>query len=318
MQTCADVQGVVSRARSLFGSGEAVDVPSGAPNITSAAETVVTARSKTAGLAGVGTTSYDEMADRAVPPLTTSATSDARLATHMTSAAAITQAGAARMEQIVAQTNAIAKVAPMAKSSADQRVILTALRSQVAQTSQVVQGTQQQASALAGQMRDLQYPKDAPAQALDHDLPQSPAPSDGEDPPHGKDPRYWIDVTKIIHVPEGQLAPYGSKQIGPGLWYPSNDQTYFVTPPPPPAKYPLDMNDIVQVGPGKLGPYGSTELAPGIFAPAPNSLWPTGAWPKPEAPIDIRDVIQVPAGQLAPWGYREYLPGWWVPDPSRG
>lgn len=318
MQTCADVQAVIARARSLFGSGDAVDVPSGAPNITSASEAVTAARSRISHLTGVGATSYAEMADRSVPPLTTSATSDTGLTTHLTTAAAVTQAGAARMEQISAQTNAIAAAAPMAKSTADERVILTALRSQVAQASQLVQASQQQAGALAGQIRNLDYPKDAPGggvQALDHDMPQSPAPG-GEDPPHGKDPRYWIDVTKIVHVPEGQLAPYGTKQIGPGLWYPSNDQSYFVTPPPPPAQYPLDMNDIVHVGPGKLGPYGTTELAPGIFAPAPNSLWPEPKWSPPQAPIDIRDVIQVPVGQLAPWGYQEYLPGWFAPRPS--
>jgi hypothetical protein len=316
MQTCADVEGVVARARSLFGSGEAIDVPSGAPSITSAAQAVVTARSRTSELTGVGTTSYDELADRSVPPLRTSATSDADLTTHLTTAAAITQAGAARMEQIAAQTSAIAKAAPMAKSSADQRVILTALRSQVAQTAQVVQDSQQQASALAGQLRGLQYPKDAPSQPLDHDFPQSP-PSDGEDPPHGTDPRYWIDVTRIVHVPDGQLAPNNSTQIGPGLFHPSPDQPGFGTPPPPPAQWPLDMNGIVQVAPGKLGPSGTTELAPGIFAPTPNTLFPEPRWSPPQAPIDIRDVIQVPKCQLAPWGYTEYLPGWWAPGPPR-
>lgn len=317
MQTCADVQAVVSRAQSLFGSGDAVDVPSGAPHITGAAEAVMTARSRLSELTGVGTTSYDEMADRSVPPLKTSATSDTDLTTHMTTAAAINQAGAARMDQIAAQTSAIAKAAPMAKSTADQRVILTALRSQVAQTSQVVQASQQQATALAGQLRGLRYPKDAPAQALDHDKPLSP-PSDGGDPPHGRDPRYWIDVTKIVHVPEGQLAPFGTKQIGPGLYYPSNDQTYFATPAPPAAKWPLDMNHIVQVAPGQLGPYGTTELAPGIFAPTPSTLNPEPPWSPPQAPIDIRDVIEVPKGQLAPWGYREYLPGWFAPDQACG
>jgi hypothetical protein len=316
VQTCADVQAVVARARALFGSGEAVDVPSGAPNIASAARAVTAARSQTSELSGSGTMSYQEMADRSVPPLTTSATSDTGLATHMTTAAAVTRAGAARMEQIAAQTSAVTQAAPMAKSSADQRVILTALRCQVAQTSQVVQSSQQQAAALAGQLRGLEYPKDAPAQALDRDLPQSPS-STGGDPPHGKDPRYWIDVTKIVHVPEGQLAPNNSTQIGPGLYYPSPDRPGFATPQPPAAQWPLDMNDIVAVGPGKLGPYGTTEIAPGIFAPTPNTLWPEPPWSPPQAPIDIRDIIQVPQGQLAPWGYTEYLPGWWAPDPSR-
>ncbi len=234
MQTCADVQAVIARVRSLFGGGEAIDVPSGAANISSAAQTVTTARSRIADLAGAGMTSYAEMADQSVPPLTTSAASDTA-GDAPDDAAAVTQAGAARMEQISAQTNAIAAAAPMPKSTADERVILTALRSQVAQASQLVQATQQQASALAGQVRNLDYPKDAPGggvQPLIITMPQSPAP--GQDPPHGKDPRYWIDVTKIIHVPDGQLAPYNTTQIGPGLYYPSPDNPYFAMDPPPP------------------------------------------------------------------------------------
>jgi hypothetical protein len=162
------------------------------------------------------------------------------------------------------------------------------------------------------------HPQGSGVQLVDYDVPLSPAP-DG-DPPHGKDPRYWIDVTKIIHVPQGQLAPSGYKQIGPDIWYPSDvdRQQYNVTPPPNPVKYPLDMADIVQKGPGQLGPYGSKELAPGYFAPGPNPYSPETSWPPPQRPVDIRDIIDIPKGTLAPWGYVEYLPGWWVPDPNAG
>ncbi|KMO67027.1 hypothetical protein [Mycolicibacterium chlorophenolicum] len=315
MQTCAEVEAVIARARSLFGSGEAVDVPDTAVLITQAAQSVTTARSRTADLSGTGVQSYQAMAEGSVPPLTRAAGSDTALAAHVTTAAAVTQAGAARMDQIAATTSAITKAAPTARSTGAQRVILTALRSQVSQASQVVQSTQQQAAALAGKVRGLEYPKDAPVQALDHDLPQSPAP--GQDPPRGKDPRYWIDVTKIIHVPEGQLAPFGTRQIGPGLYYPYNDQQYNVTPPPPPAKYPLDMNDILQVPKGQLAPWGTKELSPGFFSPSPSSHDVADPpWSAPEMPIDIREVIEVPEGQLAPPGYKEYLPGWFAPDPS--
>jgi hypothetical protein len=116
------------------------------------------------------------------------------------------------------------------------------------------------------------------------------------------------------------LAPAGYKQIGPGLWYPSDvgRQQYNVTPPPDPVKYPLDMSTIEQKGPAQLGPDGTTELAPGYFAPTPNTLNPEPPWSPPQRLIDIRDIIEVPKGTLAPWGYIEYLPGWWAPDPSRG
>lgn len=308
MQTCADVESVVARARSLFGSSGSIDVPeSTAGHLTSAAESVSVAGQRTADLSGVGIQSYREMAQQSVAPLTTGATSDTTLATHVGTAAAVSQANARRMDQIAATVNAITKAAPTASTSAEERVILSALRSQVAQVAQVVQGAQQQASALAGQIRMLEYPKDAPVHGL----------STGDEPAHGKDPRYWVDVTKIIHVPDGELAPAGTKQIGPGLYYPYDDASYRVPPPPPEAKYPLDIKDITQLRPGELAPWGTKELAPGFYSPTPDShevLDPP--WSPPQQPIDVRDIVHIPKGQLAPWGYREYLPGWWVPDRS--
>jgi hypothetical protein len=158
-------------------------------------------------------------------------------------------------------------------------------------------------------------------QAVGFDMPLSPQ---GEDPPHGKDPRYWIDVTKIIHVPEGQLAPYGTTQIGPGLFYPTGNP-YAASDPPPAAKYPLDASDILYYPPGgpQLPPYGTAELSPGYYTPSPGqpgSMIPPSAtppsWPAPQQPIDVRDVINVPRGSLAPWGYIEYLPEWFAPGPQ--
>jgi hypothetical protein len=104
----------------------------------------------------------------------------------------------------------------------------------------------------------LQPPPQPGVQALDHNIPLTPPPAD---PPHGKDPRYWIDVTKIIHVPDGQLAPYGTVQIGPGLYYPDPSSGFTYQPPPPPAKYPLDIGDIVSTAPGQLGPSGHELIA---------------------------------------------------------
>jgi hypothetical protein len=314
MQTCAEAEAVIARARSLFGSGEAVDVPDTAGHISQTAQAVTAARSRTADFSGTGVQSYRAMAQAAVPPLTTSAGSDSALAAHVTTAAAVTQAGAARMDKIAATTNAITKAAAGARSSAAQRVILTALRSQVSQASQVVQSTQQQAAALAGQVRGLEYPKDAPVQTLDHQLPQSPAPAG--DRPHGKDPRYWIDVGKIMYVPEGKLAPFNSVQIGPHMFYPSPSVPDAAVPPPAPVQYPLNPSDVRLVGPDQLLPSGYKLVAPGIGLPDPGAGYqPAPPW-TPKAPVDVRDVIQVPHGQLAPWGYHEYLPGWWAPDPS--
>ena len=313
VQACADAQATIARARSLFGSPSSIDVPNSATEIDTAVQTATAGRDRTVDMAGgSGMPAYRDMVDRSIPPLTTASTSDAGLTTHLTTAAAVTKAGATRLDSIAAQTRTISEAAPAARSAAEQRAILTALRAQMQQASQVVQTTQQQAGAAATQIRTLQYPKDAPAssgdgvQALD----------DGKKPPpHGHDPRYWVDVTKIIHVPDGELPPHGCTQIGPNLWYPFEDNQYSVHPPPDPVKYPLDMHDITQVAPGQVGPWGTSELAPGVFHPDPRRVWDVQPpWGPPKQPIDIRDIIRVPAGEKAPWGYKEYLPGWFAPD----
>ena len=146
------------------------------------------------------------------------------------------------------------------------------------------------------------------------------APAAGADPPHGKDPRYWLDTSKLIHVPEGELAPYGTQQVGPNLWYPSDDSSYRVVPPPPPAKFPFDANDVVVLPAEELGPTRSTDIAEHdgsrYWIPDPGSGAAGSGWPAPEVPIDVRDVVHVPEGELAPSGYIEYLPNWWAPEVS--
>jgi hypothetical protein len=112
---------------------------------------------------GAGMPAYRASVDRGIPPLTTASSSDAALTTQLTSAQAVSAAGASRMEAIAAQTRSITAVAPMAQSASAQQAVITALRNQIAQAQQVVNTTQQQASATASQINTLQYPKDAPA-----------------------------------------------------------------------------------------------------------------------------------------------------------
>lgn len=234
---------------------------------------------------------------------------DTTLETRLRTAAAITEAGARRLDTVVAHTTSIAAAAVTARTPAAQLMVLTALRAQVATAQTVTSATAQQATDIAGQLHGLTYGSGG--------LPQAPPEAPDEQPPRGKDPRYWLDVTKIVHVADGDLAPANSVQIGPGLWYPAPDNPGFAVPAPPPAKYPLDLRDVRVIDPdsGALFPPGYREFAPGIGVPYPDSRVPA-AWPSPQQPIDIRDIIEVPPGQLAPSGYVEYLPGWWVPDRS--
>ncbi|MBB3753660.1 hypothetical protein FHT44_006182 [Mycolicibacterium sp. BK634] len=148
-------------------------------------------------------------------------------------------------------------------------------------------------------------------QARSYDMPLAPA---DQQPPHGKDPRYWIDLDRIIHVPPGQVAPYGTIPIGPGLYYP--DPNVPTASAPPEAKHPLDIADITHPGAGALGPHGYQRLAPNVWAPDPTSGYqPVPSW-TPKQPIDVRDILHPPAGQLPPWGYVEYFPGWYAPGPA--
>jgi hypothetical protein len=153
------------------------------------------------------------------------------------------------------------------------------------------------------------YP--AGIQSIGYDVPLAPA---DQQPTHGKDPRYWIDLDRIIHVPPGQVAPYGTIPIGPGLYYP--DPTVPSASVPPEAHHPLDIADITHPGVGTLGPHGYQQLAPNVWAPNPGGGYqPVPSW-TPTQPIDVRDILHPPAGQLPPWGYVEYLPGWYAPGPA--
>jgi hypothetical protein len=145
------------------------------------------------------------------------------------------------------------------------------------------------------------------------DVSQSPG---SKDLPHGKDPRYWLDLDKVIRVGPGQQAPYGTTQIGPGLYYP--DPGFPGAGPPGAAKHPLDVADVVTTAPGGLGPNGYEQISPGQWVPSTKGVGGAQPWPAPQQPIDVRDIIKVPPGQLAPAGYIQYLPGFWAPDTTLG
>ena len=63
----------------------------------------------------------------------------------------------------------------------------------------------------------------------------------------------------------GQLAPYGTKSVGPGLYYP--DPGLPIGSVPDAAKHPLDVADMVTTAPKGLGPNGYEQLSPGRWAP---------------------------------------------------
>jgi len=322
VQACAETEAAIQRARALFASEPepAAGAANAAGAVQNAAQSTTAAGQTTTDMSGGFIDAHTMFVDESAPKLSAAAQTDTALQAHTATAATLTQAGARRLDAIAAETRATSQAAATVRTPAGERAILVALRSQLARANDVVTTTKQQAAGLAGQVRALKYPPagtgHGDTQALGFGLggaPQAPPP---EDPPHGKDPRYWIDVSKIRYIPEGQLVPYGYTQIGPDLWYPDPHPGYDYTPPPNPVKHPLDTPDVRLVGPDQLLPSGYMQIAPGIGVPDPDAYFqPQGPW-TPQSPVDIRDIIQVPSGKLAPWGYVEYFPGWFAPGPE--
>ncbi|WAJ48026.1 DUF4226 domain-containing protein (plasmid) [Mycobacterium sp. Aquia_216] len=184
VQTCVAVQAAIARTRSLFGSASRMEGSDNSTLLAEAAQLARAGRDRTVEMAGgSGMPSYRELVDRSIPPLATASTSDADLSTQLVSAAAVTKAGAERLDVIADQTRAITQAAAGARTPAEQRVIVSALRGQLEQASQVVQTTQQHGSAAATQIRALRYPKDAPRAVGGRDGPlPSDSPGDIWDP----------------------------------------------------------------------------------------------------------------------------------------
>jgi hypothetical protein len=286
-----------------------------APPLGAAAHTVSGAGRRAAVLSAELVDRHQQFVGQAARSLTGGAHTDTALYQQLGAAATLIDDGRRRLDAIVAATRTLARSAATAQTPGAQRAVLQPLHTQLSQANSVVYSTQQQASGIAGRIRALDYPSRGGVGGAEFgvDVPADRPP----DPPHGQDPRYWIDVTRIIHVPEGQMAPYGTKQIGPGLWYPFDDGRLMSGPPA--AKYPLDISTISTLNPGEVGPYGTSELAPGVFVADPRqSYGGDPRWPAPRLPIDVRDVIHMPKGEFAPPNYVEYLPGWWAPQPPSG
>ncbi|WP_071288322.1 hypothetical protein [Mycolicibacterium llatzerense] len=325
-QACTEVKASVARARSLFNA--AATAPSAPSDLGTATTTAAAARNRmVAGdQSGAAVAAHQAVSARSSDLIGTASRSDAALAGHLTTAAAITRTGASQLDQIDRQVQTLSQRAPFARSAADQRVILAGLQAATSRTQQVVQSAERQLDGVAAQVRALPYPRDRPAGSPSSTdaQPMDNGPGTGKEPPHGQDPRYWIDVTKIKPIPtsgpNAGLMDSGYIEIAPGLQHPGPGGGDPIMPPPPPAKYPLGLEDIHPLPPAapgqpRLRPYDTTDFGPDHYIPYPYGHdVPPPSWPAPKNPIDIRDIVKSPT---APgYGYREYLPGYWIPDPT--
>jgi hypothetical protein len=298
------VDALLMQARELLGSYTAPSAPASAPASS------LPSPGRWGGGAAEAATAASERLDGHQTHLRVTHTAAGAVIEH---AAHISREAHTQLRAVeVAWSNDKAAIGPFANTPTGQAALLQAGQQRVQEATAVVQSAAERFHGAAEQIRTLTGQLQ-PGETSTLDFggpPQSPPP---QDPPHGEDRRYWLDLDKIVRVEDGELAPYGYTQIGPNLFHPRGDGGLPAPNPLDPATHPLDVADIVTRGPHELGPYGYQELAPGVFAPDPDGLTVKPPWPAPHQPVDIRDVLEVPDGQLAPRGYIEYLPGWWAP-----
>jgi hypothetical protein len=164
-QACAEVAGVIDRARSLFVADPApCTAAAGAANtIGHAAESTVGAGQVAAGMSGAVIDVHQSFVAESAGSLSGAARTDTVLGAQVSAAAQLTQEGAARLATLAAENAATSRVAATVSTPAGERAVLVELRSQAARASEVVSSAKQQATELAGQARALQYPRPAVA-----------------------------------------------------------------------------------------------------------------------------------------------------------
>ena len=181
----AQALAAVRRARSLFASSPQ-PLPAGPP-LEQAAESTIDAGQRTAGLSGALASRHSDFVGQQAHHLANAGQTDTSLASRLSSAAWLTQNGAHQLDMIVDQTRTLTQAAAGARTPADQRMVLAALRSRLSAANTVVTTTQQQASAIANGIRGLDYTTGGrvqPAGFGPGGPPQEPAPK----PPPSTDP----------------------------------------------------------------------------------------------------------------------------------
>jgi hypothetical protein len=172
-QACAEVEGVIRRARSLFGQAPLPTdgAAHGATAMRQAQEQTTNTVAAMRDNSGATRNSHREFSTQSASRLGGAATTDMSFDSQLTRADAISRAGISRLEAIASANRATAAAAASATSPAAERAILAALREQVARANDVVDGTVRNASGLAGDTHALTY-----------DIPLTPGHTDPTEP----------------------------------------------------------------------------------------------------------------------------------------
>ena len=155
---CARVEAAVERARSLVSAhGAASNATAFGVTIESAAESTLTARHVAGDMSGTVVAQHDSFAIKSAVTLKAAGQTDAALQANLTSASAIARSGAQHLDTIAIRTRAISQAGATETFPAAQRIIMTALRSQLAEATDVVDSVRQRGAEHAKHISALQY-----------------------------------------------------------------------------------------------------------------------------------------------------------------
>jgi hypothetical protein len=110
------------------------------------------------GQSGDAVTTHREVVRRSAAAVGAAAHSDTGLGNHLAVAAMLASAGGKAMEGVAADNRTTATDAAYSTTPAEDIAILTALRSQLARTQEIICAAQQGAAEIADGVRSLDYP----------------------------------------------------------------------------------------------------------------------------------------------------------------
>jgi hypothetical protein len=264
-QACAEVGAIIERAQSLFAAAPVDSTVPGnaAGQLISAASTATNAASTADELSGHLVATHRDFANRSAGALVATADTDARLGSHVATAAHLTRSGAARLAALATESEATSRAAADVTTPAGERVILAALKSQVSRTAQIVDDTHRQLTELTGHVQALDYPRDTPTPDPTGDpqhLPESTV-----DGLHGTGAKDLPIITQPGEPgpPNTGTFPGGTDYVeaipGSGVWIPSDQ---------------ISGKLWMPSQPGDLAPPNYEEIAPNVWWPQPPAIDP--------------------------------------------
>jgi hypothetical protein len=173
VQECALVEEAIQRARSLVSPHASLPPDGALGDVGAAARSTAMTTATTGDSSGAFIAAHRGFAARNAVSLAVAGRTDHELRTQMAAAAALTQTGAQRLDAIAGQTR-VTRQAAAATSPTAQRVILSALRSQLSRATEVLYAISGQSGRLGGHVQALDYVFASAPRLLEQPLPEGP------------------------------------------------------------------------------------------------------------------------------------------------